>query len=181
MRVETPSNVEKNWKLEIEFTEAAEEWGRLYTVEGETHPFFPTNSYDFKLYYTPSDKERVFKGRARFLNSDGVAGSWSDAVLCVVPFNEPSAPSMPSTLTVEGVTTGDYKHIHLECSEVTGATKYEWRITRGTNYDVKLEATTSEPEVFISVSAFHYLYNYAGVRAVNNGGESTWKVVSTGW
>jgi predicted alpha-1,2-mannosidase len=69
---------------------------------------------------------------------------------------------MPSTLTVEGVTTGDYKHIHLECSEVTGATKYEWRITRKTNYDVRLEATTSEPEVFISVSAFHYLYNYAG-------------------
>ena len=47
-------------------------------------------------------------------------------------------------------------------------------------YDVRIEGSGSENEIYLAVPFFSVDYNYASVRAVNSFGASEAKIISTG-
>lgn len=184
-RIVPPSNVEKEWTLQVQLSEITSEWStQTYDYSGkETYQWQSGNSYYTKIFIDESDKERVFKARARFADENGNVSSWSTVVYDTVPISYGSVPGTPLILTVSGISDGGHNFIKLNCNDVINAERYKWYITYGTNLNsaIYFEAETTESEVYIEVPSFDYRYNYAHVIASNSFGDSGRKYVSTGW
>ena len=174
-----PSNVDKRWTLETQAMITEGEWGSSQYFKGtESYQWKAGETYYIRHYVNNITSTKNVGFRIRFVNN-GVVGSWAyGAGSC---YAYASAPSQPASVSVSSSTAGGVEIITLTCPEVTNATGYDWLIANnssGTGVEKEDSSSTNEISFF---GPHAYDWNYALVRAKNEGGESAWRYGATGW